>query len=198
MEWFKIFQRVYIRISDMYNEQMAALASLNLIELVREVAKVNPDGDIEPLYDETHGTIYERRTKKFIVRKVDRFIKGMQEIISQDENMATYASLKQLNRLIRAFDDKRKQISCYGLVYVYVIYTLLEGKSSAADDCANYLVVLHELVSNYFEDHPDDEIANFFDGCHEPIICAVKHKNVNLANTELPPRPRKRPNGTGE
>lgn len=193
MDWFKLFYRVYIRISEMYNAQVTALTSLNLIDLVREVAKANPNGDSELLYDATCGIVYEGRTKRFIVRKVDKFIAGMPEILSEDENMATYASLTQLNRLIRAFDTEKKQVSCYGLVYVYIMYTLLVGKSSAAEDCAGYLIVLHNLVTDYHEDHPDDEVASFFLGCFDPIICAVMEKNIHLKNTQIPPRPRKHP-----
>lgn len=193
MDWIKLFHRVYIRISEMYNVQAAALASLNLMELIREVAKANPDGDIEPLYDATTDKFYERRTKRFTVRKVNKFIAGMPEVLSTEENMASYASLKQLNLLIRAFDDGKKQISCFGLVYMYIIYTLLEGKSPAVKDCVAYVNVLYDLVVDYHEDHPEDEVVAFFLGCFAPILLAIKEKNTSLTNEELPPRPCKHP-----
>lgn len=192
MDWIKLFYRVYIRISEMYNVQMAALASLNLMELIREVAKANPDGDIEPLYDAVTNKFYERRTKRFIVRRVNKFIAGMPEVLSIEENMASYASLKQLNLLVRAFDDGKKQISCFGLVYMYIIYTLLEGKSYAAKDCITYVKVLHDLVVDYHKDHPEDEVVAFFLGCFTPIILAI-NENTLLTNEDLPPRPCKHP-----
>ena len=193
MDWLKLFDRVYIRIGEMYDVQMDKLAFCNLTELIREIAKVNPDGDIEPLYDTVSGKSFEGRTKRFVVRKVEKFIAGMPEVFSADENMATYASLTQLNRLIRAFTFEKKQISGYGLVYIYVMYTLLEDKSPLVDQCADCMRTLHDLVLSYFEDHPDDEVAEFFHGCFDPIVRAIEVKNTKLTNTEIPPRPRKHP-----
>lgn len=198
MNWAKLFHRVYIRISEMYNLQPISPSSLNLMELLREVAKVNPDGDIEPLYDVATGKIFEKRTKKYIVRMVNKFIAGIPEVLSTDENMASYASLKQLNLLIRAFDDGKKQISCFGLVYVYIMYTLLEGKSRAADGCASYVIILHDLVQGYYEDHPDDEVVAFFLGCFTPIIQAIRDKNLKLSGINLPSRPCKHPKETDD
>lgn len=193
MNWLKLCDRVYIRISNTYNNNLPVLTSLDLMSLIQDVAKANITGDGECLYDAETSKFYEKRTKKFIVKRTEAFIADLQEVPSQDENMATYASLTQLNRLVGAFSSKKKQISCYGLAYVYVIYTLLEGKSESAYLCAEYLSALHNLVSDYFEDHPADELAAFFHGCFDPIVDAVREKNINLSKQDLPPRPRKRP-----
>lgn len=193
MDLFKYLSRVYIRIDGMYDLQQFAFGSLDLMTLINEVAKANPSGDGECLYDTTFGKVCVRRTKVFIVRRVEAYISDLYEIHSEDENMANYASLKQLNKLISAFSSERKQISCYGLVYVYVMYTLLEGKSDYAASCAAYLVALYNLVAAYFENHPEDELAGFFYGCFDPIINAVQENNTNLDKAEIPHRPRKRP-----
>lgn len=192
MELRQLFLRVYIRIDSGYDVATAALKSLNLLDLLKEVAKANPNGDTAPLYDVTNGKFYEKRTKRFVVRKVNKFIAGIPDAPSENENMADFASLNQLNNLIRAFNEDKKRISCFGLVYVYVMYSLMEGQSPAAD-CANYVVALHNLVAGYHEDHPEDEVVAFFIGCFGPIIRAIQARNADLTGVHLPGRPCQHP-----
>ena len=194
MNWISVlFDRVYMNIDELYDENHEILDHLDMGSLIRAVAKANPTGDIEPLYDEYNDEVFEGRTKLFIVRRAEEYIVGMQEILSTEENMATFASKKQLNNLIRSFRMGKKRISCYALIYLYIIYTLLEGKSSQASECAKYVVAIHELIMCYFEDHPKDKLAEFAHGCFDPIIQAVKARNTALENGELPFRPRKHP-----
>ena len=194
----QLLLRVYIRISAGYDVVAAELKSLNLLDLLKEVAKTTPDGDIEPLYDTKTGKFYEKRTKRFVVRKVNKFIAGILDAPSDNEDMADFASLNQLNFLIRAFDEDKKRVSCYGLVYVYVMYTLLEGASPAATDCAKYVVVLHNLVAGYHEDHPEDEVVAFFIGCFGPIIRAIRTSKTDLTAIQLPRRPCRHPKEINE
>lgn len=199
MNWISIlFDRVYMNINELYDENHEILDHLDMMPLIHAVAKANPAGDIEPLYDRCTDEVFEGRTKLFIVRRVEEYIVGMQEILSIEENMATFASKKQLNNLIRSFGTGKKRISCYALIYLYVIYTLLEGKSPLASECAEYVIAIHELIMCYFEDHPKDQLAEFVHGCFDPIIRAVKEGNTSLENEELPFRPRKHPKNINE
>lgn len=198
MIFSKFFDRVYIRIGEMYDTQQNALTSLDLMELIHEVAKANPEGDGKPLYDATTDKVYEKRTKKYIVHNVNKFIADMRETLSIEENMASYASLKQLNHLIRAFCEENKQISCFSLVYVYSMYTSLNGKSSTEDsrltkDCINYVIALYDIVRDYHENYPEDEVAAFLVGCLDPILIAIQKKNSRLTGASLPAIPRKHP-----
>ncbi|MBD5552677.1 MAG: hypothetical protein HDQ96_16175 [Lachnospiraceae bacterium] len=187
-------ERAYINLSETYNETKEFLNSLNLMELINAVAKANPfgDGDVQ-LYDMDTHMFYEGRTKKFIVQKTKAFILGMPERFSLEENMATFVSLRQLKRLIKAFEDEKKHISCYSLIYLYVMYTLLYGKSPKANECLKYIETLHIIVGNYFENNPDDQLAEFFYGCHHPICKAIEAGNIALSNNQLPPVPRNKP-----
>ena len=193
MDVRQFFLRVYIRIGSGYDVVVAALKSLNLVDLLREVAKANPKGDTELLYDPKTEKFYEKRTKWYVVHKVNEFLKGLHDAPSDNEDMADFASMNQLNHLVRSFNADKKRISCFGLVYVYVIYSLLEGKSPASTDCARYVIVLHDLVAGYHEDHPDDEVVAFFIGCFEPIINAIRARNPNLTVSDLPGRPSRHP-----
>lgn len=193
MDLRQLFLRVYIRISSGYDVAAEALKALNLLDLLKEVAKANPFGDIEPLYDAKTDKFFEKRTKRYVVRKTNKFIAGILDAPSDNEDMANFASLNQLNLLIRAFNEDRKRISCFALVYVYVMYSLLEGKSPAAANCAKYVIVLYNLVHGYYEDHPDDEIVAFVIGCFEPIIRAIEARNLDLKASELPSRPCRHP-----
>lgn len=199
MNWISIlFDRVYMNIDELYDENHEILDHLDMTPLIHAVAKENPAGDIEPLYDRCNDEVFEGRTKHFIARRVNAYIVGMQEILSIEENMATFASKKQLNNLIRSFGAGKKRISCYALIYLYIIYTLLEGKSPLASECAEYVIAIHELIMCYFEDHPKDQLAEFAHGCFDPIIRAVKERNTALENRKLPFRPRKHPKNINE
>ena len=194
MNWISmLFDRVYINIDESYDENCEILNHLNMTALIYATAKANPTGDIELLYNRCKDEVFEGRTKRFIVRRVEEYIVGMQEILSIDENMATFASKKQLNNLTRSFGAGKKRISCYALIYLYVIYTLLEGKSTLASECAEYVIAIHELIMCYFEDHPDDQLAEFAHGCFDPIIQAMYEGNTALENVNLPFRPRRHP-----
>lgn len=188
----RCFRRVYIRISSQYDVSTEALRELNLLDLLKNVAKANPAGDVEPLYDVTSGEFYEKRTKRFVVRRVNNFIKGLHDAFCEKEDMADFASIKQLNLLVRAFSEGRKCISGFALVYVYIMYSSLTDKTSAAGICARYIRALHDLVCGYYEDHPEDEIAGFVDAAFEPIICAVETCGTVQVDA-LPGRPCRHP-----
>ncbi len=193
MDLRQLFFRVYIRISSGYDVEAEALKALNLLNLLKEVAKANPFGDIEPIYDVKTDKFFEKRTKRYVVRKTNKFIAGIPDAPSDNVDMANFASLNQLNLLIRAFNEDRKRISCFALVYVYVMYSLLDANSPAAAKCAKHVIVLYNLVHGYYEDHSDDEVVAFVIGCFEPIIRAIEEGNQNLKASDLPGRPCRHP-----
>ena len=87
------FYRVYVNISSEFDIHVDKLTSLDMMELIHEVAKANPEGNGKPLYDAATGRVFEKRTKKYIVREVNNFIANMTHAYSAVENMASYASL---------------------------------------------------------------------------------------------------------
>ena len=194
VQTMSFFDRAYINLPKTFDEQEQFLSNLNLEDLIMAVAIANPSGDGDSqLYNRDTHEFYSGRTKSYIVQKTKKYILGMPEHFSPEENMATFVSLRQLKKLIKSFYNDKKRISCYGLIYVYVIYTLLKGKSSKADDCLKYLEALYTLVSNYFEHNPDDQLAAFFLGCYKLIYQAIKNGNTTLHNNQLPPIPRNQP-----
>lgn len=194
MSLLSYFDRVYINLPETYNEPNVFSESPNLMKLIEEVARVNPSGDSDmQLYDIDTQMFYARRTKIYVVKKTKEFILGMPERFSLEENMATFVSLRQLKNLIKSFEHDKKRISCYGLIYLYVIYTLLHGKSSIAAECSEYIKALYNIIYKYFEDNPDDQLAEFFYECYAPIIRAIQDEDIALPNNQLPPVPRNHP-----
>lgn len=190
MTKISFFERAYINLPTSY----IGLEHLDFMPLIHAVAKANPEGDGDiPLYNTATHEIFEKRTKIFLVKKTRRYILGMPERFCENENMATFVSLRQLQNLIKAFNKDKKRISCYGLIYIYVIYTLLPTQSTEASACMEYLSALYNLIHRYLESNPDDELAVFFDGCYNPIGDAIKAKNIMLNNNQLPFIPRNHP-----
>ena len=186
-----IFDYVYINVSGSYENEY--VRNIDLEHLLIEVAKANPNGDSKQLYDSLTGTVYMGRTKRFVVRKVKCFICDLQEKETPEVNMATFASIKQLEKLTRVSIAKNKSISCYGLLFLYIIYTLLPVESMAAEKCLDYIEWLDDLVYAYFENNPDNLLAEFFHGCRKPIVKAINTHNRLLNKTDLPLRHRKKP-----
>lgn len=198
MDLRQIIFRVYIRISGGYDVEAEALKPLNMMKLLEEVAKSNPDGHTRTIYDAEHSKFFEKRTKWFVVHEAEKFIAGILDAPSENEDMAKYASIKQLNLLIRAFSEEKKCISGFGLVYIYVMYCLLEGKSPMAADCADYVNALSALVRSYLNDHEEDEVATFLVEGTETILDAIQRKNTQLAGSQLPGRPCRNPKDIAE
>lgn len=194
MKMNNYFDRAYINVPETYDELTSWFQQLDFKDLIYAVALVNPwgDGDIQLYNEETHE-IYEKRTKIFIVKKTKEYILGMSERLCSQENMATFVSLRQLRNLIKCFEHAKKRISCYGLVYIYVIYTCLKGKSAKANECKKYLRALHNIIQDYLENNPDDELAVFSYGCFPPIYRAIEEENISLNNNQLPAIPRNQP-----
>ena len=185
----RYMDHVYINISGMYNEHNLIL---DINYLINEVAKANSNGDDKILYDCNKDKVFEGRTKRFIVKKVGNFIVNLHEEKS-DKNMANYASIRQLEKLMKAPSLKNKRISCYGLVYLYVIYTLLDEESIAASQSLIYVISLYQLVFDYFENNLDNKLAAFLTGCYSSIRKAMESKDYYLDRQKLPFRPRKNP-----
>lgn len=197
MDFRQLFLRVYIRISSEY-DVADAFYELDLLKLLEEVAKVTQTDDRKiTLYDAGAKKFYEKRTKRYVVREVNRFIKKIRDVYSDNEDMADFASLRQLNLLIRTFDKKhgkkqeRKQISCFALVYIYVMYMLLKNTSEI--QCVDYVNALYEIVRRYHVEHPADEVAAFVVGCVEPVVQAIEARNLALNADALPGRPCRHP-----
>lgn len=193
MKFPELFDRAYINIDREYDLPCECCNNLNVMDLIHAVAKVNSCVNGKLLFDESTQKIYEGRTKKFIVEKTREYIYGISEQFSIDENMANFVSLRQLKYLIKAFDSDKKRISCYGLVFFYVIFVLLKDKTPMANDCKVYLNALHNIVYCYFENNPEDQLAIFFHGCFNPIYTAIESENTALMNSQLPPVPRSYP-----
>ena len=73
------------------------------------------------------------------------------------------------------------------------MYTLLEGKSPVAADCARYVRALCALVKGYLADHSDDEIAIFLVEGANVILTAIENQNTELVADQLPGRPCQNP-----
>lgn len=195
MKVYSYFDRAYINISGTDNKIIEIDHKKNFMDLIRAVAVANPFGDgDEQLYNNITHEVYEGRTKSYIVKKTKTYILGITQRYSAEENMATYVSLRQLKYLIKAFEREKKRISCYSLIYVYIIYTLIKNKSPEARDCIIYLNALYKCVEKYFISNPDDQLAAFFSDCYKPILEAIQNESEVLDVKRLPSVPRNNPN----
>ena len=182
--------RVYIRVASSYEISDAVG---NFENLIAEVARHNTDANGCPLCNYDHGTehIYLRKTKAFIVQKAKAYINEMAEEGNCAENMASFVSIKQLSRLMAAFEADQRCISCYSMVYIYIIYTLLEGKSKYAQECLSFAYWLANITEAYYKNNQGDVLSAFLCNCSSVIIHAIQDSDTALPVECLPKRPRK-------
>lgn len=181
-----IFDSVYLRI------RSDTPKTFDLTKLLNAVANKHIVGDGLCLIDTGTGDVFERNTKKFIVGRARKYILGLSERLCNEENMAEYVSLTQLNKLIGALSKKKKkEISCYSFVYIYIIYRLLDEDAPEVDECIEIMELLYEEILCFYVANPDNQLAAFLLGCYWAIIQALRDRNQNLAATELPAVPRK-------
>lgn len=141
------FDRVYLNISEEYVDYRTF--DLDFAELIEGVAKAHKMDGIAILFDERNNTVCEGHTKNFIIKETRNFVSGLEQRVSKTENMATFVSKRQLQKLIRAFSGGKVRISAYGLIYIYVIFTLLPSDSDEAQRCVAFIKYIHSMVKVY-------------------------------------------------
>lgn len=168
------------------------LQTFDLNKQLEAVAKRHIVGDGLNLINADTGKVCEKKTKKFIVGRTQKYILGLPERLCPEENMAQFVSLTQMQKLIYALSKKgRKEISCYSFVYIYIIYTLLDSNSEEARECIEIMRVLYDEIQCFYDANPTNQLAAFLIGCYTPIIQALYEQNKYLAAADLPAVPRK-------
>lgn len=141
--------------------------------------------------------VFRGRTKRFIVQKTNAFISGLKEVQSADENMASFTSKRQLNKLIDAFRGKNKRISAYALVIIYVMFVIiLENPCEPAFDLTlmkNIVDCVTKWVQFYSAEYTDDELAVFLLDCFKTVSEALQNRNPNVSADDFPYIPKQDP-----
>ncbi len=195
------WNRVYINIGKDFSMN---LTGLDFEMLIDEVAIHKRVYNGVPLLEETEKDgrivihVFRGRTKRFIVQKTNAFICGIKEVQSAEENMASFTSKRQLNRLIDAFHGKNKRISAYALVIIYVMFAIiLENPCKSAFDCTPVMKdIIHCIigwVKAYSAEYSDDELATFLLDCLKTVSDALDRGDSGVSAEEFPYIPKQNP-----
>ena len=102
----ELLSRVYIKLEKSYT--LPSGYDFNI--LLEAVAKYYPNGDGVNLFEtdliSEQKTACLRRTRKFLLRKIDRYIYGISQRPA-DETMASFVSLKQIKNIGYIFSGKK-------------------------------------------------------------------------------------------
>lgn len=116
--------------------------------------------------------IYEKRTKTYILKCVNEYIKKMKIAYGSSETMKTSVSYRQLSKLVALSKKKiihkdKYAVSCYCIIIFYVMFEKMgivkELKTS------NQVNNINTVVSKYYGDNPNDELAHFITDCVEVL-----------------------------
>lgn len=183
------WDRVYINLGPDFKPKH----SLDLDELLELYARARERSDNTLRLFDDNGNLCLRRTKSCLVSAANRFISDL-NIVTTDENMASYTSGRQIKFLKYALLKKRKKakISGYALILLHCIYA--EIKASATSE--EYTEILkeiaediHQLISTYYDLYPNDEIARFLLACYAPLSEEMK-QNTCYSKTAFPDIPK--------
>lgn len=164
-----VLDRVYINLGEGFGEQVF---EMDLTVLINEVAKSVKEYEGIILYDEKEQKIFLGRTKKYIVKEVNRFIAGFEEKPAL-ENMASYTSKRQLNRLIRILKNKKGRMSCYGLIFLHIMFVNIQDHQNC--HFKTYADTMRKMVECYCQERGrtkscnKDELIEFFLKCYKTV-----------------------------
>lgn len=194
---FPFFCKVYINVGKDFYDALGDAEIPNFEHLINEVALHKKIDDKGIILAEKIGSklfIYRGRTIRYIVREVNRFINNIIEIPSE-ENMASFTSKRQINRLVRAFQNKQGYISGYSLVIMHIMYTIIKNNPGDAEadytlfqKCANFM---HVIINKYYEQYNSDELANFLLNCYPVISDELINQNITKHVEDFPAIPKR-------
>lgn len=189
MKIVHILDRVYINIRKDFYEQISVMDLLDIIDEVAKSVKIY-DGIV--LYDCNTSKVYRKRTKRMIVREANRFISQFEELPA-DENMASYASMRQINRLIRAYKQQSTHISCYVLVYLHIMFKLVNDPERC--DFMQFAETMFNVVDSYIlNDSCDgkvDDLANFVKDCFGVVSLEFDSPKIEKKVEDFPSIPKR-------
>jgi len=197
---FDFWNRVYINCGADFDVNSS---NLDFEELLDQVAIHKRTYNGVPLVEEVEKNgvpsvhVYRGRTKGLIVHETNAFIAELQEVKSDKENMASFCSKRQINKLIRAFRGKKKRITAYALVIVYIMAVIiLKNPCQDADDLTLLKDVVDCIVGwvrAYSAEYGDDELAVFLLDCANIVYKALQSGNPDIKADEFPYVPKQNP-----
>lgn len=180
-----VLDRVYVNLGKDFRE---GIPKMDLVILIDEVAKNVKEYEGIVLYVEKQNIVFRGRTKKFIVKEVNRFIADFQPTLA-DENMASYASKRQLNYLIKAFQNKKVRISCYGLIFLHIMFIHAQNSQNNYFNTCAYMI--YEIINRYLRENENDPLAIFLLGCFPPVYDELNNPNHKKRVNDFPNVPKK-------
>lgn len=182
-----IFDRVYLR--TMIPRPNTNLDFEDLIKMVAHFAPCGIDG--RPLYE--NGKVCPKRVKTLIIKKTDSFISDFRQVFS-DEDLATYTSYRQINKLIQLFRNNQKGcISCYSVVILYIMCRICIDAGATGNDIAPFLPFVDYfsiIIGEYYRDYPQHIVARFLYECLLTIQDGIEQEKTVF---DFPPIPRIKP-----
>ncbi len=157
------------------------LNEINFYELMEQFAKTMTSKDLvlcEKYMVEEKGKkvekvdMYEKRTKTYILKCVNEYIKEMNIAYGSSETMKTSVSYRQLSKLIalskKKFIHKDKYaIPCYCIVIFYVMFEKMGVLKKLKN--SKQVKNINTVVGKYYEETPTDKLAKFIIDCVEVL-----------------------------
>lgn len=187
---FKIFihcGKVYINCSHDFFIEFEDFTNLNELLIIFAKTVQTPNNVLI-----TNQELHMRKIRKIILKEANSFISEF-ETVPSSENASSYISKRQFKELEKVFAKKEGRISCYSLIILRSIFFIMKqyGYDFAASDSIDikkYILFIHNVVTEYFNEYSNDVIAHFLIECYNPIISLIENGNTELKFPAIPKR----------
>ena len=178
-----LIDRVYVKLN---NEYQADLYPLDML-LVKLAMVVKTDISGKPLM--VNNEVCNKRLRNYIVSQVNSYLLKFEEC-DAGESLKKVFSARQFKKLINSSKATKRELSGHVFIVIYHILRILATKTTPV----NYDQVAggyRNLFTQYLNNNPGDEIAQFALNCDNLISHRCNNGIVEIPPQDFPAIPRK-------
>lgn len=198
------FDRVYLNLSrDFFENYCNHFPPVNsgykpvksVDTIIGEFAKfVKVDELGNCLYDNRSSQTYEGRTKRYIIREANKFLKTLYQNTQANVNMKTFITKTQIDKTLIAIRRGKGKISGHALVFVHAMYLIVRNHPEYNYDIpTEFTIEINRIAENYYRQNNYDEIAWFLVASYAPVCDELLSNGAQIKGHDcFPAIPRKR------
>lgn len=183
MNFFWLSDRVYLYLGKEYTANVEPL-----IDLVRSFA-MTTGGASEPSLM-IGEAICHGRVRAVLGSDINEHLKLFSRY-EGEQAMRTTFSVNQYKRLLNMSINGKKAISAYVFYFIYMCLRAIKKRNGICDfDYDHFARGYREIITEYYDCHPEDEIARFALGCDALISERCIDGIVEISVEDFPSIPR--------
>ncbi len=183
------FIRIYLYMS---KEFFKNIEDVDLESIIKQISFICDNDSGEYVIN---GNPALRKTKKMIQEKALAFCDRLDEELS-DETLGSFISIRQINSLIRALNERKGKISGYAFIILHTMYCCIASQEANCEHlyfellkCVNSI---NMAVEAYYAEYFDDTVAHFLIESYDVVKREIESQGAYIAHiSDFPPIPKR-------